>query len=101
MNVFLFIGYILTFIVFIIICIIQFFAIYDGIAFAFGITGFWGYFLASSSPFPFVGSAFGVYGAVNAWNWGFIQAFLLFFWYLPIGLIAMIVIFVIGKFLKK
>jgi hypothetical protein len=84
MPVFFYIGYLM-------VGFIQFFAIMDGVDFAFGISGFIGFIVAIFTTYiPLLGAGLGVYGAVNVWDWGFIQAFLLFFWYVPIFLIFVI-----------
>ena len=41
---------------------------------------------------PLLGSALGVLGAVDGWGWSYLQAGVLFFWYVPVYAI----IFIIG-----
>jgi hypothetical protein len=63
--------------------IVQFFAIWDGLMYMLGIGSFFGFFLALFAAYiPLVGSILGMYGAMNVWEWGFLQSFVLFFWYL-------------------
>ena len=84
------------FIVFLIVGFIQLFAIMDGVAVAFGITGFFGFVIASLTAwFPLIGSILGIYGAVNAWDWELLPAILLFFWFVPV-FIGILIISLIG-----
>jgi hypothetical protein len=63
--------------------IVQFFAIWDAFEYMLGIGSFLTFFLAVFTAYiPIVGSIMGMYGAINVWDWGWLQAFVLFFWYL-------------------
>ena len=63
--------------------IVQLFAIWDGVMYMLGVGSFVGFILALFTTYiPLVGSAIGMYGAINVWDWGLLQSFLLFFWYL-------------------
>lgn len=65
--------------------IVQLFAIIEGIAFALNIGKFLSGIIAFLITYiPLVGSAVGVYGAVNVWHWSLLQAGALFFWYVPV-----------------
>ncbi|MDV2966001.1 hypothetical protein RZ532_08445 [Nitratireductor aquimarinus] len=65
--------------------IVQLFAIMDGAGYAFDIGGFLSFIIAFFVTYiPLLGSALGVYGAVNAWDWSIWQAAALFFWYVPV-----------------
>lgn len=84
MQLFFYIAYFL-------VGIIQFFAIMDGIDYAMGIDGFFGFIIAIFTTYiPFLGAGLGVYGAVNAWDWSWIQAGLLFFWFVPVFIVIAI-----------
>lgn len=75
-----------------IVGIVQFFAIIDGIKFAWGIGSFISFMLAGFLTYiPLVGSIFGIYGATHSWDWTIWQAGTLFFWYIPVLAIAGIV----------
>lgn len=64
--------------------IVQLFAIKDGVDYATGIDGFLGFLIAAFTTYiPFLGAGLGVYGAMNVWDWSWIQAGLLFFWFIP------------------
>ena len=72
-------------IAYLVIGFIQIFAVIDGIRFAIGITGLFAFILAAILSYvPFLGSVIGTYGAMNVWDWSFLQAFLLFFWFVPV-----------------
>jgi hypothetical protein len=63
--------------------IVQLFAAWDGFMYMLGVGGFVGGILAFVVTYvPIVGSAMGMYGAMNVWGWSFLKAFVLFFWYL-------------------
>ena len=65
--------------------IAQLFAIMDGVNFATGIDGFFGFIIAACTTYiPLLGAGMGVYGAINVWEWSFLQAGMLFFWYVPV-----------------
>lgn len=69
--------------------IVQLFAIADGIDSGLGISGFFGFVIALFITYiPLIGSAVGVYGAANAWDWPIWQAVLLFFWYVPVAILV-------------
>ena len=68
--------------------IAQLFAILDGIGYALGVGGVLSFIIAIFVTYiPLLGSALGVYGAVNAWDWSIWQAAGLFFWYVPVVII--------------
>jgi hypothetical protein len=65
----------------------QFFAVWDGTKLAFSVSNFVGFIISCFLTYiPLVGSAFGVYGAHNVWEWGLVPSILLFFWYVPVYL---------------
>lgn len=81
MQVFFFIAYA-------IVGIVQWFAIVDGIGHALNVGSFISFVIAGLITYiPLLGSALGVYGAINVWDWGALQACVLFFWYIPVFLI--------------
>lgn len=68
--------------------LIQLFAIMDGVGYALDLGGFVSAILAIFTTFiPLLGSALGVYGAVQVWDWSLLQALVLFFWYVPVVLV--------------
>ena len=70
-------------IAFFIMGIVQLFAAWDGFEFMLGVGSFVGGTLAFFVAYiPVIGSLVAMYGAMNVWHWGFLQSFLLFFWYL-------------------
>jgi hypothetical protein len=72
-------------IAYLIIGLVQLFAVVVGIEYATGIEGFFGFIIAAFVTYiPLLGSLLGVYGAINVWDWSIIQAGLLFFWYVPV-----------------
>lgn len=73
------------------ICLIQVLATIDGIKLALGMEGLLAAFLAFFlGGLPVVGALTGLYGAVYAWGWSFLQASVLFLWFLPVGLAVII-----------
>jgi hypothetical protein len=67
---------------FLIMGIVQFFAAWDGFMYLLGVGSIVGGILAFLLAYvPLVGSIVGMYGAVKVWDWSFLQAFVLFFWY--------------------
>lgn len=71
--------------------LIQLFAIADGISYGIGIEGFFSFLLAFIVTYiPILGALCGIYGAVTVWDWGLLQAVLLFFWFIPVALMLMI-----------
>ena len=81
MQAFFFIGYL-------VVGIVQLFAIMDGVAFATGFDGFIGFLIAIFTTYiPLLGAMLGIYGAINVWDWSFLQAALIFFWYIPVGIL--------------
>ncbi|MEQ8828581.1 MAG: hypothetical protein RLW87_02135 [Alphaproteobacteria bacterium] len=84
MQVFLYIAYF-------VMGIVQLFAIMDGVDYATGIDGFFCFLIAAFTTYiPFLGAGLGVYGAVNVWDWSWIQAGLLFFWFVPVYILIAI-----------
>jgi hypothetical protein len=76
-------------IAYVVMGIVQFFAIWDGAIEGLGLNSFFGFIIALIlAGIPLIGSATGMYGAVTAWDWGWLQAFLLFFWYIPLLIIV-------------
>ena len=72
-------------IAYIVIGIVQLFAIMDGIGHALGVGKFLSFIIALFVTYiPVVGSILGVYGAIEAWDWGLLQSLVLFFWYVPV-----------------
>ena len=69
----------------------QLAAIWSGLEVWFGLSGFLGFvgalFLAY---FPIIGALLGMYGAVSAWGWSWLGAGALFFWQIPIVIVAAI-----------
>lgn len=85
MQVFFVIGYI-------IVGLVQFFALMDGLEYATGLPSFLSFFVSSIVTYiPLVGSLLGVYGAVAVWDWNVLQALILFFWYVP--LVVLFIVF--------
>lgn len=77
-----------------VIGIVQFFAVWDGAEHLIGAESFFGRmaaFLLSLfvTYIPLVGSGFGVYGAVNVWDWSLTKSLVLFFWYVPVFVVIM------------
>lgn len=63
--------------------IVQLFAAWDGFMYMLGVGAFVGGLLAFTLAYvPILGSIVGMYGAIKVWDWSFLQAFVLFFWYL-------------------
>ena len=63
----------------------QLFAIQDWL----GWGGFFGFIGALFVTYiPFVGSVLGVLGAHDVWHWSWLSSLLLFFWYIPLALVA-------------
>ena len=84
MQVFLGIAYV-------VIGLIQLFAIMDGLAYALGIHQFFAAILAFFITYiPLIGSIAGIHGAVNVWDWSLLQAGALFFWYVPVLIVMAI-----------
>ncbi|WP_051555166.1 hypothetical protein [Legionella fairfieldensis] len=58
----------------------QFFAIVDGLEIWYGLHGVIATILAFFiAQVPIIGTLVGMYGAVDAWNWSWLSAFLLYF----------------------
>ena len=75
-------------IAYVIVGFLQFFAIASGIEYATDWGGAIPYILAVLTTYiPIVGSVLGIYGATNSWDWSVLQAALLFFWYIPVGIV--------------
>lgn len=69
--------------------LVQLFAVWDGAIYLFSAESFIGKGLAVLAAMfltyiPLVGSALGVYGAVNVWEWSLTKSIILFFWYVPV-----------------
>lgn len=78
-------------IAYVVIGLVQLFAIMDGLAFALGINQFFAVILSLFITYiPLVGSVAGIYGAVKVWDWSLLQAGALFFWYVPVFIAMMI-----------
>lgn len=75
-------------IAYVVMGIVQFFAIWDGAIVGLGVSSFFGLIIGLVlAGIPLVGSLTGVYGATTAWGWGTLQAVILFFWYIPLFVI--------------
>ena len=60
--------------------LVQLFAVIDGIKVLLGVGSFLAFVIAAFfSWFPLVGTAAGMYGAVIAWDWSWLEAAALFF----------------------
>ena len=71
----------------------QIFAISFGLEYALGVGSTISITAAMLLTYvPLVGSALGVYGAVNVMGWGLLPAFALFFWYVPVA--ALVFLFI-------
>lgn len=72
--------------------IAQLFAIMDGVGYALGVGSIISFIIALLVTYiPLLGSALGVYGAVNVWDWSIWQAGALFFWYVPFAIVLMLI----------
>jgi hypothetical protein len=79
-------------IAYLVVGVVQFFAIVDGVSFGLGIHSFFGFIIAGLITYiPLIGSLAGVYGAVNAWDWTIWQSLALFFWYVPVLVVLLLV----------
>ena len=69
--------------------LVQLAAFYTGLQYWTGwhwiILGFIAFFVGY---IPVVGSIAGVIGAHYVWGWGLLPSILLFFWYVPLGIVA-------------
>ena len=75
-------------IAYLVIGLVQLFAIVGGIDYALGIGTVLSFIIAVFITYiPLVGSIAGVYGAINVWDWSIWQAVVLFFWYVPVYLL--------------
>lgn len=89
-------------IAYLVVGLIQFFAIQDGIAFATGMPSFVALVLAGLSTYiPVLGSILGVYGATNVWGWSLVQSLVLFFWFVPAFVLFLLFGFIADVFSKK
>ncbi|GGA51701.1 hypothetical protein [Pelagibacterium lentulum] len=78
-------------IAYLVVGLVQLFAIMDGISAITSITGFFAFMIALFVTYiPLLGAGLGVYGAITVWDWPLLQASLLFFWYVPVFLILAI-----------
>lgn len=67
--------------VYIVLGFVQFFAVWDGAMELFDIGSVVGFIVAGFLTFvPLIGAGIGIYGAVEVWDWSFLQAFLLLGW---------------------
>lgn len=67
--------------VYFVLGLVQFFAVWDGVMELLDIGSVLGFILGGFLTFvPLVGAGLGIYGAVEVWDWSFIQAFLLLGW---------------------
>jgi hypothetical protein len=72
--------------------VVQFFAIADGVGHLLGWNGFFSFVAAGFVTYiPLLGSALGVYGAVAEWGWSIWQAGALFFWYVPVAILLSLI----------
>lgn len=76
---------------YLVIGFVQFFAILDAleIYLDWGILDF--VIAIFVTYIPILGSALGVLGAMESWGWSLIQALALFFWYIPVGIVFIII----------
>lgn len=94
MGVFLSLGYLL-------VGLIQFFALWDGLNYALGLPSIFGFILSLFLTYiPVIGTILGIYGAVKVWDWDLLRASLLFFWYVPVMLVVLL-IGGIGSFFER
>lgn len=75
--------------------IVQFFAVWDGAEYFFGTSSSIGTFFSFWAAIfvtyiPLVGSGLGVYGAVQVWDWTLLKSLILFFWYVPVYVAAVL-----------
>ena len=75
-----------------VIGIVQLIVVWDGAEHFMSATSFFGkmfalFFALFVTYIPLVGSLFGVYGAINVWNWSLEKSLVLFFWYVPVFII--------------
>lgn len=85
-----------------VIGLVQFFAVWEGASYFFGAESFFGrvfaFFVSVFITYiPLLGSAAGVYGAVNVWDWSFTKSLILFFWYVPIIILFLGYSFITGR----
>lgn len=67
-------------VLYIVIGLIQFSAVWAGISLAFGFSGLGGFLLSMFLGwFPLIGSILGIWGAIYAWEWPWYLAIFLFF----------------------
>jgi len=72
--------------------LIQFFAVWSGVQYGLEIGDIFSFIIAVIVTYiPILGSALGVYGAYNVWDWELWQAFALFFWYVPVFILFLLV----------
>ena len=77
-------------IVFIVMGVVQFFAVID----FFRITLGWRLIISCAAAaivayIPFVGAICGFFGAIYSWGWEWWQSAILFFWWIPLFLLSM------------
>lgn len=69
----------------------QLFAVQDWIKYTFEVGGFLSFLGAFFVTYiPLLGSILGVLGAHDYWHWSWLWATMLFFWYLPVALLALL-----------
>lgn len=74
--------------------LVQLLAVWDGAEYFLGAESFIGkmfafFFALFVTYIPLVGSALGVYGAVNVWDWSLTKSLILFFWYVPVFILLL------------
>jgi hypothetical protein len=85
-------------IAYLVVGIVQLFAIIDGIGYALHAGKIVSFIVAMIITYiPLLGSAAGVYGAVHVWDRSIFQAAVLFFWYIPV----IIIVAVFGGLIRR
>lgn len=70
----------------------QYFAVYDVFHKAVELPMLLAVFVSMIVAYiPLLGTGIGVYGAVTVWDWSWIAAALLFFWFVPVGAIFLMI----------
>lgn len=81
-------------IAYIVVGLVQFFAVWDGTEYFLGAESFIGkmfaFFVSLFLTYiPLLGSGVGVYGAINVWDWSLTKSLVLFFWYVPVFIVML------------